>query len=668
MNYKDLPFLRAIVYDHRLYKQYRNEYRDVSQKRYILKNILKTRIIDGDKKNQAIKLIDLVDINPVESNIFFYSIDFYKNVTHKDQILDNYSIDYSWVVNDSLSDLYELCKNNALGEGVRCVIEALQKYVSKTRDKHDQFRKQIEEIESIFNRPAAHFEEALQRILFINQWLWQSGHKHNGFGHLDWLLIDLYNKDINSGLLDKNKAERLIIEFFKVLHFNCWYKSTNLLGDTGQIIILGGLSDENTYKCNELTYLFVEASKKVHLPDPKVLLRVSKKTPDDLLKVAVECIATGIGAPLISNDDIIISALIKFGYDDKDAYNYATAACWEPLVLGNSADQNNINTFNFARPFIELLEAPSFVNACSIHDIKTHYFERLKEYTDKFLQKYESKVFEEDLFLTMFSPYCLQNGKNITLGGAKYNNIGFTSVGLSTVVNSMLNIEDIVFNNKQMSLKEFDEIRKNNFLDDSELKKQLRNADVLFGSDNKKVLDLVEEILTVTSAEFSEHKTRFGGKFKYGLSSPNYIVDGSKTCATFDGRCNGDPMGVHISDSRPTAFTELLSFASQIEYKDNRINGNVIDVILSPTLIKDNIEKVCLALKTGISMGIYQIQINVFDSKTLIDAQKNPDKYPNLIVRVWGFSAFFNDLPKEYQDNLIKRTLESEGVYQEAAV
>ena len=663
MNYKEFPFVRRIVYEHRLFKQYKNEHKNESQGKYIIRNLPKTKIVSGNKKKQLLELIDSVNIEPIESEIFFYSIDCYKNVTHTNQILDNYSIDYSWVVNESFEYLLRCCKSNTMRNEMSDVVEAWRGYLKKAKNKYANYKRQFVEIEGLFNRPTKHFEEALQRILFVNQWLWQSGHKHNGFGHLDWILIELYRADIYSGVLSEESAKKLIMEFFKVLHYNCWYKSTNLLGDTGQIIILGGLDQKDRYNCNELTYLFIAASKKIHLPDPKVLLRVSKSMPDDLLKKAVECIATGIGAPLLSNDDVVIPALINFGYSSTDAYNYATAACWEPLIVGNSADQNNVNTFNFAEPFTELINRESFNQEKSIEEIKNDYLKCLQDYTKKFLKKYENKVFEEDLLLTIFSPYCLRVGKNITGGGAKYNNIGFTSVGLSTVVNSILNIDDRVFKNAEMTLKKFNDIRLSNYKDNFELKKRLRSAEVLFGNDNKEVLALVEEILNVTSTEFKKHRTKLGGYFKYGLSSPNYITDGSKTCATFDGRMDNDPFNVHISDNRGTALTELLSFASEIEYKENRINGNVVDVILPPVMLEESIDKVCSALRTGILIGIYQIQINVIDSKMLIDAQKNPDQYSNLSVRVWGFSAYFNDLPKEYQDNLIKRTLESEGKY-----
>lgn len=654
MNYKELPILKEIIYDHRLYKQYKNENNKDSQFWFIIKNYCKTKIISGDKRKAITKLIDTVDVSPVISSIFFYSIDFYKTIDHKNQILDNYSIDYSWAVNESLDYLVNI--SSEAGE----IVLAFQRYVSRVKRKQLANKNQIDYLESLFKRPAAHFEEALQRILFVNQWLWQTGHKHNGFGHLDWMLFDLYKDDIENGVIDKKKAKVLISEFFYVLHANCWYKSTNLLGDTGQIIILGGNGEDGIYKCNELTYLFIEISMELKLPDPKVLLRVSGNMPDNLLYLAMDCISTGIGAPFLSNDDAVIPALIQFGYDREDAYNYVTSACWEPLILGKSCDQNNIRTINFCKPFVDYLDSEDFNHCGSISDIKTGYYSCLDDYIDKFLVKLDSMIFEEDPILTTFSPFVLNTGKDIVRGGAQYSNLGLTTVGLSTVVNSMLALDQIVFTEKRYSIREINIIRMNNFEGYEELRCSLNMARYAFGNDSSKVTELTNELLRYISNCFQKHSTKLGGKYKYGLSSPNYIVDARDIGATFDGRKAGTPFETHISGKNGLAPTELISFASMLDYSCDRINGNVVDFMMSPSFLKDNMDKAVMMIKTGIRKGFYQLQINVVDSKVMIEAQKNPEKFRNLVVRVWGFSAYFNDLPKSYQDHLIKRALEAE--------
>ena len=135
-----------------------------------------------------------------------------------------------------------------------------------------------------------------------------------------------------------------------------------------------------------------------------------------------------------------------------------------------------------------------------------------------------------------------------------------------------------------------------------------------------------------------------------------YIVPNCNT----DGRRDGDPFSVHISSGVAVPTTELLSFAMKLDYNENRINGNVIDFITSPGMLKQNRDKYTALLRAGFAGGIFQLQMNVVDSKTLIAAKADPTLFPNLVVRVWGFSAYFNDLPEEYKDVLITRAIESE--------
>ena len=150
-------------------------------------------------------------------------------------------------------------------------------------------------------------------------------------------------------------------------------------------------------------------------------------------------------------------------------------------------------------------------------------------------------------------------------------------------------------------------------------------------------------------------------KYKFGLSAPSYIDASKEFLASFDGRKCGEPFGVHISSDNVDAYTELVGFASKLDYNDNRFNGNVVDFFVSPSFIEDNFEKFLEFLILSIKVGFFEMQINVVSSKTLIEARKEPDKFPNLIVRVWGFSSYFNDLPDEYKDYLIERALKREG-------
>lgn len=657
---------RKLRYGCSIYSKMKNPCDD-SKAAFVIRNRHRLWIADPrkGKTTQIISLIQKADIDPVENDSFIYSIDWLKAVPCKKHIFDNYTVDYQNIVNVSLGEKKRILTNKKsdFSENMIGLINALHNYYERLCSlglDHGKYGQALDAIASIFERPACTFFEGLQRILFINQFLWQTGHRLNGLGHLDWILIDLYRNDIEENRLTKQQAYQYIKDFFLALHEYFHIKSNVLLGDTGQIIILGGLTEDGSYTCNELTELFIKVSMDLKLPDPKVLLRCSVKMPDKLLSLALKCISTGIGAPFLSNDDVVIPALISYGYDATDAYKYATAACWEPLIPDCSCDQCNVALFNFAVPFIEMTNSLEFNNVASIDEMLKIYRKYLSQYTKKILTPFLELQFEEDPLLSLLSNTAMEKQQDITQGGAKYQNLGLTSVGMGTVVNSILNIHDLVFTQKRYMLQELNAIRKNNFAQDEVLRQHLKKRMPCYGCDDDEVINLTKQIMDMASKEFDKYRTKSGGRFKLGLSAPSYVDAGKSTEASFDGRKSGEPFSVHISASNALPTTELLHFAMQLDYTDNRMNGNVVDFIVSPDTLNKNFNKYVSLLKAGLKGGIFQLQMNVVSSDTLIAARTNPELFPNLIVRVWGFSAYFNDLPDEYKQVLIERALESE--------
>ena len=162
------------------------------------------------------------------------------------------------------------------------------------------------------------------------------------------------------------------------------------------------------------------------------------------------------------------------------------------------------------------------------------------------------------------------------------------------------------------------------------------------------------------SSACDTYRNRLGGRVKFGLSSPNYIDHGNRTKATLDGRRTGDSLSVHISSKHGIPFTELINFSSELNYLGIRSNGNVVDFFVAPTMLRNECAKFVRFITSSIKAGFFEMQMNVIDSKTLIEAKKFPEKFPDLIVRVWGFSSYFRDLPENYKDLLIQRALESE--------
>lgn len=492
--------------------------------------------------------------------------------------------------------------------------------------------------------------DALQEILFWNQILWQTGHRLNGLGRLDKILYPYYKDDENGFALIK--------EFCKTL--DCFYnfKSNSLLGDTGQVIVLGGMNEKGEYEVNELTYMFIQAIKELRLPDPKILLRVSEKMPDDLLELAIECIASGVGSPLLSNDDVVIPCIKQFGYEHADAVNYAVSACWEPLIPGKSLEQNNMADIAFPIPLINLITCEKEFE--SFDDFLKMYKEYLIQYVQEILSGINSVKWEKDSILSMVMYDCERKTLDISKGGARYNNYGLLSVGMANAINSLINIKKYVFEEKVFDLSDISKAIKSNYVSNHDLYSVFSSEKKYFGVDSEEYVLLTNEIMGVVDNRLKDFRNEFGGRVKIGYSSPNYLVMGQKIRATCDGRLNGQPLSTHISNDELSAYTELINFASDLNYSECKSNGNVVDIMIHSNFLHNNMDAFLSFVKASIRKGVFQLQFNVVSVHDMIDAQLHPEKYKGLIVRVWGFSAYFVDLPKEYQDMLIKRAKDGE--------
>lgn len=583
-------------------------------------------------------------------DIFYYHINTNMRVNYNKNLVCNIPINQKMLINTPLNDLLNNCNDKKYVMFMKAYFEKIKSEVSKSSSENRD--KILNVIDNLFTNKSESLFDALQRILFINQLLWQTGHKLNGLGRLDFVLNDVY---IKSGISYKD-AKNLVYNFLRILHIDYYYKSNVLKGDTGQIVILGGLNENGDYFSNDLTHIFIECIKELQKPDPKVLLRVSKNMPDSLLDEALDCIKTGCGSPLLSNDGVVIPSLLDIGYSKKDACNYATSACWEPLCDGASLEQNNIGDLNF----VSILNNTLNCNIDSFETLLNGYKENIKLEINNMTKRLNKFKFAYDPLLSTFLSDCNVNKKDVSNGGARYNNFGILTTGLGNAIDALINIKTLIYDEKSYKMDYLINQMNHNFTDEI-LYNKLKNNKLRYGKDDEFVLNLTNEIVDLCNLEFSKYKNNFGGIYRFGLSSPNYISNSCKTKASLDGRRDFEPFIVHISSNAECSYTEIVNFASGLHYGKRNVNGNVIDMMLSPSTLENNFEKFKAFLKIAINNGIFQVQFNVIDSATLIKAKENPEQYKNLIVRVWGFSAYFIELPLEYQELLIRRAKLNEG-------
>lgn len=608
--------------------------------------------IDLFKKKKYKKFLHSRIIN-YTGTYFYYYINPNLKCVYKKSLIDNISISYKTIVDSPLNELLAKIKDKKFAGFIKNYLNAIKEAVLENNSNNSNYI--TETIDGFFIRPAKDLRDALQRILLINQLLWQTGHRLNCLGRLDVTLFNVYKKSN----VDVQEATMMIRYFLETLHQEYSYKSNFTRGDTGQIVVLGGTDENGSYYYNDLTNIFIDVVRELRIPDPKTLLRVSEKTPKELLAKALESIATGCGSPLLSNDKVVIPSLEDIGYTHEDALNYATSACWEPLCDGKSLEQNNIGNINFVKPFNDLLAIDKQFD--TFDELLKAYFVYLRKEMETIINSTNATEFAYDPLMSLFVLECNEKGVDISNGGARYNNYGILSTGLGNLVDSLLNVKKMVFDNRLYSLQELVTKKDDNFSDET-IHAILKSNETRFGVDDKESIDLTNAIIDYVNDYFGTLKNRFGGVFRFGLSSPNYIVSSSNTKASLDGRRDYEPFNVHIS-ANGLPFTEVVNFSSKLHYGGRNVNGNVCDLMTSPNFIDNNIDKMVEFLEFSISQGFFQMQFNVVDSKTLLMAKENPEKFKDLIVRVWGFSAYFVELPEEYQNLLIERAKQNENAY-----
>lgn len=612
----------------------------------------------GTKSEQIAEMLSMIRINIEPGKRFQHWIDEGLYTFRMYSVTDNLPPNYEPLITNSLHALISRYSalNNPIAHNNVIILQAVCSYVDRIAGELETsgLTHSAEIFRNMKDSPARNFEEALQRILLWSSIFWQSHHRLVGLGRLDKIL---------SPFIEPGKSQEriaMIHDFCEALHRHYGFKSNGVAkGDTGQIIILGGVEPDGKYFANELTYDFINAFITRSTPDPKLLLRVSENMPDDILRLSVDCIATGIGCPLLSDDDVIIPSLEDFGYSHDDACNYVVSACWEPLAYGKSLEQNNIGRINFAQVIADVYTDKNFPALKDFASLAEMYKSKLKLHVMKVLERINLIKWEEDPLLSLLTEGCIESGKDFSRGGAVYNNYGVTAVGMSNAVNSLLNVKHIVFEDGTLTAEALRESALRNYPDENI--RAVLDVHKYYGRDEEEVISLTNEITGFAAGLVEDWRNPFGGKVKFGLSSPDYIEAGKYTPATLDGRKSGAPLGVHISNPKGVPYTELVMFASSLNYSGVRSNGNVLDYFVSPAILHDERGKFYAFTKSAVKAGFFQMQMNVVDSVKLIDAKKNPGKYPDLIVRVWGFSAYFDELPEEYKDVLIERALSAEG-------
>lgn len=508
------------------------------------------------------------------------------------------------------------------------------------------------------HKGAQSFHQACVFVKFIQFTLRCNRNEHITLGGFDKYMLPYFEEDLKRGVSEDELFE-LLEDFFITLNIDTDTYFGVQQGDNGLSMVLGGrdINGKDTY--NRLSELCIKASMELCLIDPKINLRVDKNTPIERLEFATELTKKGLGFPQYSNDDVVIPGLIKLGYTPEDAHNYTVAACWEFIIPNKSHDIPNIERVNF--PLAVERAVNERLSACnSFEEFMKELCECVEDECHTVARKMLTKDRGTSPYLSVFVDDCIERGLDLARGGAVYINYGAHGVGIAPAADAIAAVKKAVFEEKRCSAEELVRAIKANFEGYNELRNYLLSCPKM-GNNDDYVDSYGSLLMDIFARVFKEYKNVYGGCFRAGTGSAmEYLRSAEIVGATADGRYAKTPFGSSFSPSPTTRLNGPLSCIQSFTKHDlsEIINGGPLTMEIHDNTFRngEGVKKVAALVKAFIDLGGHQLQLNSINREVLLDAQKHPEAHKNLIVRVWGWSGYFNELDTEYQNHIISRT------------
>ena len=543
-------------------------------------------------------------------------------------------------------------------------------------------------------KPAETFYEALQSVWFVHLVLQIESNGHSlSYGRLDQYCYPYYLKSIQNGMSEEQACElleNLWLRTYSINKVRSWSHTRFSAGSPlYQNVTIGGQTRDGKDAANELSRLILKTVARCHLPQPNLTVRYHKGVSDSFMNDCIEVMKCGFGMPAFNNDEIIIPSFLALGISREDAYDYSAIGCVEVAVPGKWGYRcTGMSFLNFPKTLMIALndgvDIKSGKRVCEgighFKDMET--FDDVMNAWDLFVREFcrqtvildscADMILEKevpDVLCSALTDDCIKRGKHIKEGGAVYDFISGLQVGIANLGDSLAAIKKCIYDDKLISKEELWQALINDFSGTAGEKiRKILLGSPKYGNDDDYVDLLVVQAYQSYIDEISKYKnTRFlrgpvGGTYYAGTSSISANVpQGSGTCATPDGRHAGEPLAegcspTHSMDTNgPTSVLKSIS-----KLPTEKITGGVLlNQKVSPSMLanQEDRKKLVMLLRTffDILKG-FHIQYNVVSRETLLDAQKFPEKHRDLIIRVAGYSAFFNVLSKQTQDDIIART------------
>jgi pyruvate formate-lyase/glycerol dehydratase family glycyl radical enzyme len=564
----------------------------------------------------------------------------------------------------------------------------IRELISKTRS--PSRRRELKDMTRMCEYVPGHaprtFWEALQYYWFVHLGVITEFNTWDSFnpGRLDQHLYPLYERDIAAGILTESRARELLQAF--------WIKFNNQpappkVGVTAQesntytdfcLINLGGLKPDGSNAVNELSYLILDVIEEMRILQPSSMVQISRKNPDEFLKRALKIVRTGFGQPSIFNADEIIQEMLRQGKSIVDARSGGASGCVETGAFGkesyiltgyfNLVKILEVTLNNGRDPLTKSMLGLRTGNPAhfrTFKDLFTAYEKQLNRFIDikikgnliieRIYAKYMPAV-----FLSVLIDDCIARGKDYHNGGARYNTSYIQGVGVGSITDSLTAIKCHVFDKQDISMRNLLKATRDNFRGHKSLRSKLLDETPKYGNDDEYADSIMKKLFEMFFNAVDGRPNTKGGHFRINLLPTTvHVYFGSKVGATPDGRQSRTPLSEGISPVQGmdrNGPTSVLKSAAKIDHI--RTGGTLLNQKFTPQLLADGdgINKLAALIRAYFSMNGHHIQFNVVTTDVLKKAQKNPERYRDLIVRVAGYSDYFVDLGKDLQDEIIRRT------------
>ncbi|MDK9605542.1 formate C-acetyltransferase [Lelliottia wanjuensis] len=602
-------------------------------------------------------------------------------------------IDYPRLLNNGLgalvAEMHEHCQRepeNDFYQAALMLLEASQRHIlryavlaEEMAEGYDETRRQeLLTIAANSRHNAQHkpqtFWQACQLFWYMNVILqYESNASSLSIGRFDQYMLPFYQASLTQGedpAFLKEVLESLWVKCNDVVLLRSTSSARYFAGfPTGYTALLGGLTENGRSAVNVLSFLCLDAYQNIQLPQPNLGVRVNEFIDRPFLLKTAETIRLGTGIPQIFNDEVVVPAFLNRGVSLEDARDYAVVGCVELSIPGKTYGLHDIAMFNLLK-VMEIAMQENEGNADLSYDaLLDHIRDKINHYIALMVEGSNiCDIGHRDWapvpLLSSFISDCLGSGKDITDGGARYNFSGVQGIGIANLSDSLHALKGLVFEQQRLSFDELLAVLKANFAtpEGEKIRARLINRFEKYGNDIDEVDNISAELLRHYCKEVEKYRNPRGGQFTPGSYTVSaHVPLGAVVGATPDGRFAGEQLADGgLSPMLGQDMQGPTAVLKSVSKLDNYLlsNGTLLNVKFTPATLEGEagLQKLADFLRAFTQLKLQHVQFNVVNADTLREAQQRPQDFAGLVVRVAGYSAFFVELSKEIQDDIIRRT------------